>query len=210
LTALKLSRRAQGSRDKGDPLTSSVVLQTFPHDDLVFRVHVEAAQARIGKWLRPEIEAEIRAAYPAAVVRPAEMLAQSEPGVVRWYAYRDGHFEPAAAEADWWDDPELARTVTSGDRYVEANQAAADLFGVSREEIVGARSGSFVRHENNEEVRARFYTLLAEVGMLHSTAVVVRPDGEEIPIEYRITREAPGEYVSVRRRLPEPIPAPRP
>jgi PAS domain S-box-containing protein len=187
---------------------SVVVLQTFPHDDLAFRVHVEAAQARIGKWLRAEIEAEIRAAYPAAVVRPAELLAQAEPGVATWYAYRDGHFEPAAPEADWWDDPELARTVTSEDRYVEANQAAADLFGVSREAILGARSGSFVRHGNDDEVRTRFYALLSAVGVLHSTAIVVRPDGEEFPIEYRITREAPGQYVSVRRRLPK-RPAPQ-
>jgi PAS domain S-box-containing protein len=185
-------------------MTQFINLQTFPHDDLTFRAHVEAAQVRIGQWLRPRIEAEIRVAYPAAVVHRSEALAQFDPDVATWYAYRDGHFEPSAADDEWWLDPDLARTVLSRDgTYLDANQAAADLFGVSCQGIVGARAGSFTRHEGGQEIERRLFALLDEVGTLHSTAVVVRPDGEEWQMEFHTTRlETADRFVTVMRRTP--------
>jgi PAS domain S-box-containing protein len=185
-------------------MAPTILLHTFPHDDVAFRLRVEAAQSRIGKWAREPLQAEVRLEYPSAVVHQAEPIAESQPGVVTWYAYRDGRVATAPTP-EWWREPDLPRTVVSEDRhYIDANDGAADLFGVTREQIIGAPAGSFTRHQNYVEVSRRVFAVLQEVGVLHSTAIVVRPDGEEFPIEYHTTRASvPGAFVTVMRRLPK-------
>jgi PAS domain S-box-containing protein len=180
----------------------SIQVITFPHYDLAFRAHVEAAQAAAGRWDGDLVEQEIRLAYPAAVVRRAHPLAELSATKETWYAYRDGEITPDRV-GDWWVDERLPQTVIdAAGMYVEANAAAAALFGVSRRKIIGKPAGSFTRHEANEEVGRRLFAALAEAGTLHSTAVVARPDGEEWSIEYhmRPTPAADG-YVVVMRRI---------
>jgi PAS domain S-box-containing protein len=183
-------------------LVRSIQVITFPHDDVAFRTHVEAAQAVAGRWDGELVEREIRLAYPAAVVRRAHPLAELSATKETWYAYRDGEITPNGV-GEWWLDERLPQTVVDvAGKYVEANAAAAELFGVSRRRIIGKPAGSFTRHEANDEVNRRLFATLAEAGTLHSTAVVVRPDGEEWSIEYhmRPTPAADG-YVVVMRRI---------
>jgi PAS domain S-box-containing protein len=187
-------------------LTRSIHVITFPHEDAAFRAHVEAAQAAAGRWDGEAVERDIREAYPAAVVRRAQPLAELSPGVETWYVYRDGEIVPGEHSADWWLDGAAAEAVVDArGRYVEANAAAAELFGVSRRRIIGKAAGTFTRHEANEEVGRRLFAALAETGTLQSTAVVKRPDGEEWPIEFhmRPTPAADG-YLVVMRRIQVP------
>jgi PAS domain S-box-containing protein len=119
-----------------------------------------------------------------------------------WYAYRDGEITQDGVD-EWWVDERLPKTVVNAaGKYVEANAAAATLFGVSRRKIIGKPAGSFTRHEANEEVGRRLFATLATAGTLHSTAVVARPDGEEWSVEFhmRPTPAADG-YVVVMRRI---------
>jgi PAS domain S-box-containing protein len=185
-------------------MAPTVFLHTFPHDDAAFRIRVEAAQSRTGIWASEPLQAEVRLEYPAAVVHQAEPIAEGQPGVLTWYAYRDGRVATSST-AEWWQEPGLPLTVISEDRqYVDANDSAADLFGVTREEIIAAPAGSFTRHKDFVEVSRRVFATLQDVGTLHSTAIVVRPDGGEFPIEYHTTRASlPGAFVTVMRRLPE-------
>jgi PAS domain S-box-containing protein len=183
-------------------LTRSIHVITFPHEDAAFRAHVEAAQAAAGRWDGEVVERDIREAYPAAVVRRAQRLAELSPGVETWYVYRDGEIVAGQHSADWWLDGAAAEAVVDArGRYVEANAAAAQLFGVSRRRIIGKPAGTFTRHEANEEVGRRLFAALAETGTLQSTAVVKRPDGEEWPIEFhmRPTPAADGYLVVMRR-----------
>lgn len=177
-----------------------VQLLTFPHDDLAFRAHVEAARERVGGWLAPSIEEAIREAYPAAVVRRASRLAEVE-GVI-WYAYRDGRVVPRERDERWWLEPDLPRTVIDEDgRYLDANPGAVDLFGVSREEILAGRAGDFTRHEADAEVARRLFALLRETGRMDSTAIVKRPDGSEWSIEFHVeSGPDPRTYVTAMRR----------
>ena len=85
-------------------------------------------------------------------------------------------------------------------KYVEANAAAAALFGVGRRRISGKPAGSFTRHEASEEFGRRLFATLAESGALHSTAVVKRPDGEEWSIEFHM----PAAGWLRRRDAPDP------
>jgi PAS domain S-box-containing protein len=178
---------------------------TFPHDDVAFRAHVEAAQAVTGRWDGDIVERDIRQAYPAAVVRRANPLAELSPARETWYAYRDGDITRGRT-TEWWAQDGLPQAIVGATgKYVDANAAAASLFGVSRRRIIGKPAGSFTRHEANDEVGRRLFATLAETGALHSTAVVKRPDGEEWPIEFhmRPTPAADG-YVVVMRRIQAP------
>jgi PAS domain S-box-containing protein len=180
----------------------SIHVIAFPHDDIAFRAHLEAAQATAGRWDGDLVEQEIRQAYPAAVVRRAHPLAELSPMKETWYAYRDGEITGERGN-EWWVDEELPQAIVgAAGKYVDANAAAAALFGVSRRRIIGQPAGSFTRHEASEEVGRRLFATLAESGALHSTAIVKRPDGEEWPIEFhmRPTPAADG-YVVVMRRI---------
>jgi len=164
---------------------------------------VEAAIDRLGPGELARVEAEVREAYPAAVVRARDAMAGYSIGAETWYAYRDGSVGSDTSGDEWWGDQSLPRTRVSADgRYVDANDAAADLFGVERDRIVGSAAGAFTRHESDAEIARRLFALLAESGELQSTAVVLRPDGQTWPIEFHMVRGSlAGEYISVMRRI---------
>jgi PAS domain-containing protein len=180
-----------------------LVIVTFPRADRAFRQHVEAAFARFGDGARPgSIETEIRLAYPDAVVRRQSEIASFAPVSDTWYAYRDGRLAASGGHEAWWLDESLPRTIVTADgRYVDANAGAAELFGVDRARILSGHAGDFTRHEPDPEVERRLFAQLAEDGLLQSTAVVLRPDGQEWPIEFHMRREsgAPDRYVTVMR-----------
>lgn len=56
------------------------------------------------------------------------------------------------------------------------------------------------RHEGSPDVARRLFAKLAETGFLRSTAIVVRPDGEERAIEFH-TRRVREVYVTVMRPI---------
>jgi PAS domain S-box-containing protein len=180
-----------------------VRLVTFPPADSAFRAHVETALDKLGRGELAGVEAEVREAYPSAVVRARDAMAGFSIEAETWYAYRDGSVGFDTPDGAWWDDESLPRTRVSAEgRYVDANDAAADLFGVDRDRIVGSFAGAFTRHESDDAIARRLFSLLAQSGELHSTAVVLRPDGQTWPIEFHMVRGSrAGEYVSVMRRI---------
>jgi PAS domain S-box-containing protein len=184
----------------------SIQVITFPHDDLAFRTHVEAAQAVAGHWDGEVVERQVRHAYPATVIRRAHPLAELSPAKETWYAYRDGDVATGGRDGEWWADDSLPQAIVGATgTYIDANAATAALFGVSRRRIIGKPAGSFTRHEANDEVGRRLFATLAQAGALQSTAVVRRPDGEEWSIEFHMqpTPAADG-YLVVMRRIQVP------
>ena len=179
------------------------IVISFPHDDLAFGAHIQAAADALDPRAGPgAIESEIRKAYPAAVVRRAHQMATVN-GQDTWYAYREGSITLGADDGEWWLDDRHPHAVisTAGD-YVDANPGVVELFGVPKAQIVGSPAGSFTRHEGGDEVGRRLFAVLAETGALHSTAVVVRPDGAEWPIEFHMYRaHGQGSYHVVMRRI---------
>lgn len=197
--------RTRGLAVREQAVTSAggISVITFPHDDVAFRAHVEAAQADIGHWDGERVEEQVRLAYPHAAAHRANALASFNPEHETWYVYRDGRASPSRATDEWWLDPELPTTVIlATGAYIDANAAAAELFGVAREEILRARAGDFTRHDPSPEVGRRLFAALDSHGWLHSTALVSRPDGTERPIEFhtRAVRES-GQYITVMRRI---------
>ncbi len=187
---------------------TTIRLVTFPASDHAFRAHVEAAvellpaDGAVSSAHCRRVEAEVRLAYPRASVRAQDALATlAVGGPSAWYAYRDGQIEGRGAEEDWSMDESLPR-MKFDDRgtYFAANQAAADLVGVPIEAILGSRIGRFTRHEPTDSPGLRAFDVLAREGSLESTAIVVRPDGDEIPVDYRIVSADDGFEMVLRNR----------
>ena len=82
-------------------------------------------------------------------------------------------------------------------RYVAANEAAAEMFGVARERLIGMRVTDFVQpaqHTETEQIWSAFLTRRGQVGRF----TVHRPDGEQRTLQYHaVTNIRPGLHLSV-------------
>jgi len=158
----------------------------FPRNDRAFRVHVEWAIERLAPRDPAGLEAYVKVTYPHTRVHERTPLADFG-GRKVWYVYRDGSLS-VAEEHDWSSTSDVAEfDIDASGTYVGANAAAASLVGIALEQIIGMAVGSFTRHESEDDPGRRAFDALAEEGYLESTAVVVRPDGTEVPVRYRIT-----------------------
>lgn len=172
----------------------------FPHDDLAFRAHVDSAVERSAREDPAKLETYLSDAYPDVRVRERTGLADLG-GDRAWYVYRDGSLISPIDE-DWWKSADLAEFRIDGSgTYVSVNATAAELLGRDIDSIAGQRVGSFTRHEAVDDAGLRAFAVLAEQGVLESTALVVRPDGEEVAVRYRLTGSPKDGYrmVMVRR-----------
>jgi PAS domain S-box-containing protein len=84
-------------------------------------------------------------------------------------------------------------------RYVDANEAAAALFGVRREALVGLRVEDFVTGTSHGVVEVAWHRLLQE-GEQRGEITLVRPDGESRVVEYTArARFVPGRHLAIMR-----------
>ena len=177
-----------------------VTITVFPRDDEALRVHV-GTLLESGISDADGLEQGLRGTFPAAVVRTQAALAGF--GNAHWYVYRDGSVRPPADEA-WLESPDVGHLIIDGDGcYVSADEHAARIYGVPRASIAGARIGTFTRHEGGDAGGLRAFERLRAVGSLASTAIVVRPDGEEWLIDYRIETAGDRFLMAIRRRAPD-------
>jgi PAS domain S-box-containing protein len=173
-------------------------------------VHVEAAVESLGDRplaadSRRDVEALVREAYPSTELLVRDRVVAAARTDVTWYAYRDGRGSARTVEEPWPDDASLPRFVfDASGTYVAANAAVADLVGLSIDEVLGSRIGRFTRHELDPSAGLRAFDVLVREGVLESTAVVVRPDGTELKVDYRITASDDGRYVMTMRPAGSP------
>ncbi|MEA2676435.1 MAG: two-component system, cell cycle sensor histidine kinase and response regulator CckA [Chloroflexota bacterium] len=168
----------------------------FPADDQVLRKRVRDSLAKItepnAKAARDALRGHLRIVYPRAEVRVRDPLAGfGEPTV---YVFRDGGIASSLGSEAWHDESTAARLVTD-DRgtYIDANDAAVELLGVTRDEIVGHPAGSFTKPDARIEDAAGLWELLTTSGRLHSLAIVTRPGGRDLRVEFTTVRDADGK-----------------
>jgi PAS domain S-box-containing protein len=185
---------------------SPITVLPFPSDDLVFA-------ARVRQILRETSDdsaddaierlcSRLRPVHPhvAASIR-AELAGFGRSPVV--YVFRDGTTRRSLDDR-WIDDAATARVVSDpAGAYLEANDEAAALFGVSKGQIVGSRAGSFTRPDSRIEDADTLWQALARKGRLHSFAVIRRPDGNETSVEFVTIAngDGPGRNVTVLREV---------
>nr|WP_269449519.1 PAS domain S-box protein [Halobacterium sp. CBA1126] len=86
-------------------------------------------------------------------------------------------------------------------RYVDANESACELFGVTREALLGSHVADFAPDDYDFDAAwAEFEADATDVGSFP----LVRPDGERRLVEYAATADiVPGEHLSVLRDVTE-------
>jgi PAS domain S-box-containing protein len=198
-----LIARHRGRNGIGGPTVEKVRIVTFPRDDAAFEAHVNVARAQLKTWDAATIVDRVRAAYPLVQARLADRAAHLDPLTKVWYVFRDGAIRPPTRDLSWADDPDVPRAVLSHEGlYCDVNDAAAALFGVSRDEVIGKPAGSFTSHEPEPELGDHLLGIAESEGQLRSTAVVTRRDGETWPIEFVVRPTREGDHVVSMRRLP--------
>jgi PAS domain S-box-containing protein len=179
----------------------NVRIVTFPRDDLAFEAHVSLARQQMDNWDSAALIDRVRAAYPLARAKLADRAALLDPLTDLWYVFRDGSIRPRSRELSWANEPHVARAVLDPQgRYIDANEAAAELFGVSCDDIIGRAAGSFTSHEPEPELGDQLLGIAEQKGGLESTAVVNRPNGEAWPIEFVVRPMRDGGHVVAMRR----------
>ena len=181
--------------------TQGIVLLCFPPTDRALRRKATELLESIGERAPQALESGLRPLYPRVVVR--ERVDVAGFGDRGWYVYRDGRVSPFGGDA-WWTRPDAARVVIAADgAYVDANDAALELLGVTRAEFGAARPGDFTSPEHRENI-PWLRQLLLDTGEVHSTSLMRRPTGEDVDIEYHLEPDpaVPGQWSSWFRELP--------
>ena len=168
----------------------------FPGDDKVFceRVNeiLDASRSTDPTKIRDLLLERLRVVYPQCEVRIRDPLAGFSDVAI--YVFRDGSAVSALGSDEWIADASTARLVTDDDGvYVDANDAAAALFGVKSEDIVGQQAGTFTRPDAAVQDAAKLWQSLAETGRLHSLAVVNRAGGTEARVEFITIKDGDGD-----------------
>src|SRR4051794_33518003 len=166
----------------------AVSVRTFPSNDIAFATHVSRARERVGIWDATRVLDLLREAYPDVAATKATPGTTLERDTDCWYVFRDGAVHAPTADDGWTDDVSLPRTIVGPNgRYVDANGAAAELFGVPRETIIGSPAGSFTAHEDDDELGRQLLDLASHGKTVRSVAVVKRPSGD-VRIEFAVRR----------------------
>jgi PAS domain S-box-containing protein len=172
-----------------------VVGRSFPTDDLVLAERVQELLRRERRKdparIAAGIETQLRAVYPNVRVSLRDDVAGFGDAMI--YVFRDGSASRVPDPQSWIEDEATARAVTDANGvYVEANEAAARLFGRSVESIIGATAGTFTRADSRIEDRGALWRMLQQTGRLHSRAIVCAEDGSETRVEFITLKDADG------------------
>jgi PAS domain S-box-containing protein len=176
--------------------SSNFTVLVFPSDDVVLieriRELLRGHEGRTGNAQPERLRAALRTIYPHLDVRVRNPLGGF--GERTLYVFRDGGASAQLGPEEWIRDEATARLVTDdAGLYIAANTAAAVLFGAALDEILGRRAGSFTEPDARIEDAPALWRLLQRTGRLHSLAVVRRPDGDRIRVEFVTLREGAGE-----------------
>ncbi len=174
----------------------TIQLHTFPSADTDFRLFARRALGDLPRPTPDALQRAIRERYPMAVVRAQQELARRGNGSgLVWYAFRHGLVGPSEEPADW-DEPGLAWGVVDDDRrFVDVNEALAEIVELPREAIVGHAIEEFTNPDDPTAVDdiAELWRQFLRSGTAESTIRFNRMDGTERHLAYRIVANEAGE-----------------
>ena len=159
-------------------------VNTIPSQDAVLRRVVD----RITRTRPPQSAAHLadmlRPLFPRVAVFERQLSGERP----HLYVYRDGRYEPEPREA-WWEAPDAPCVRVSPDsgRLTSATGAWARLMAMPSEEVVGRHFLEFVLPEARPAAQALF-EVVDEEREVKSEALVARPDGSTLAIEFRAIR----------------------
>lgn len=180
------SSERSGSRaqhNEGAVLTGRAV-NTIPSHDLVLRRVVDRVTEQDPPETAADLAASLRPLYPRIAVFERQLSGER----VQYYVYRDGRYEPERRDA-WWEAPGVPR--------VQVSAATGELTSVSGEwaalmradpaDLTGRHFVDFVLPEARIAAQAMFEAV-SQYREVRSEALVQRPDGSTLAIEFRAAR----------------------
>ena len=175
-------------------------IHTFPSDDHVLeqRAREIASAYKSADDAFAAVESALRVVHPSVAVRLRSPLAGY--GRSALYVFRDGTAAPSEADDAWLEDPATARVVSDGDgTYLDANAAAAQLFGVDVASILGRRCGDFTHSDARVRSADALWNTVERSGRLHSTALLSH--GRRVEFVTISDGDGPGRNVTYLRPI---------
>ena len=156
-------------------------MNTIPSHDVVLRRVVERLNADAQPSTADDLAARLRPLYPRIAVFERQLSGER----AQFYVYRDGRYEPDRPGA-WWEQPGTPCVHVSAEtgQLTKVSGEYAELMRAPRAKLLGRHFLDMVLPEARAAAQTMFEVLLQE-HEVRSEALVVRPDGSTIAIEFR-------------------------
>jgi hypothetical protein len=181
-------------RSKGGPRLTGRVVNTIPSSDVVLRRVVERVAAGEQPGTAAELAARLRPLYPKVAVFERQLSGER----AQFYVYRNGRYEPERRD-EWWARPGVASvhvSATTGELTAVSGEWA-ELMRAAATDLIGRHFVDFVQPEARSAATAMFEAV-SQFREVRSEALVQRPDGTTLAIEFRAVRRDGEIEVSYR------------
>ena len=159
-------------------------MNTIPSHDVVLRRVVERLNADEEPETAADLAARLRPLYPRIAVFERQLSGER----ALFYVYRDGRYEPERP-GDWWAQPRTpcVRVSAKTGLLTAVTGEYAQLMRAPEAELVGRHFLDSVLPEARAAAKTMF-EVVTEEHEVRSEALVVRPDGSTVQIEFRAIR----------------------
>ena len=170
-------------RTRGRSLSGKLV-NTIPSHDVVLRRVVDRMTEGDQAQTADALAARLRPLYPKIAVFERQLSGER----AQFYVYRDGRYEPEHPDP-WWEQPGVPSVLvaTTNGQLTSVSGAWAALMHAEPTELVGRHFVDFVLPEARDAAMAMFEAV-RQSREVRSEALVQRPDGTTLPIEFRAIR----------------------
>jgi PAS domain S-box-containing protein len=160
-------------------------VNTIPSNDVVLRRVVDRMTEGGQAQTADALAARLRPLYPKIAVVERQLSGER----AQYYVYRDGRYEPERRDP-WWEQPGVPRVLvaTTDGQLTSVSGEWAALMRAEATELVGQHFVDFVLPEAREAALAMF-DAVRQFREVRSEALVRRPDGTTLPIEFRAQRQ---------------------
>jgi PAS domain-containing protein len=157
------------------------IVNTIPSRDSVLRRVVDMVRAEAEPATAADLAASLRPLYPRVAVFERQLSGERS----HLYVYRNGRYEPDLGGA-WWlgSDVPCVHVDRATGRLTAVSGEWADLMRSSARDLVGRPFTDFVQPEARAVAQAMFEAVNEERDV-RSEALVTRPDGTTLAIEFR-------------------------
>jgi PAS domain S-box-containing protein len=159
-------------------------VNTIPSNDVVLRRVVERLNAAEQPTTPDALADRLRPLFPRIAVFERQLSGER----AQFYVYRDGRYEPDHP-GDWWTQagtPCVHVSVETG-QLTKVSGEYAELMRATETQLVGRHFLEMVLPEAQEAAKTMFEVVFQE-REVRSEALVVRPDGTTVSIEFRAIR----------------------
>jgi PAS domain S-box-containing protein len=160
------------------------VVNTIPSHDLALRRVVDRVTETDQPGTAADLAERLRPLYPKIAVFERQLSGER----AQFYVYRDGRYEPERRDG-WWEQPGVPCVHVSAEtgELIAVSGEWATLMRLEPRNLIGRHFVDFVMPEARAAAQAMFEAV-SQSREVRSEALVQRPDGSTLAIEFRAAR----------------------